>query len=161
MNDQFEHNLSATLRELSKEAVPVNLSEHALRGARRRVVLTAAAAIAGTAVTIGAVPLAMAANGPGGGSVSPANVRTTAPSNPNSPVPPTSVSNSPVPRRSDSNSPVPTSNPNSPGADLGPEQPGAADLEPQPGAVAQILKYRGASAMASYRVNLCGSSVVL
>src|SRR5690242_18517703 len=104
MNDQFDHNLSAILRELAEEAVPVNLTEPALRRARRRILLATATTIAATSITVGVIPLAMAATGNNGRPASPSTVNSTVPvPSPTGPAGPI-----PSPPRPDPTGPVPS-----------------------------------------------------
>jgi hypothetical protein len=57
----FEDQIRVTLHELAEEAVPMNLADQALRGARRRrIVLATAGATVFTAVGLTLTPLALA-----------------------------------------------------------------------------------------------------
>ena len=62
----FDDHIRVTLQELAEEAVPVNLADQALRGARRRrVVMATAGAAVFAAVGLGVAPLALADIGHG------------------------------------------------------------------------------------------------
>ncbi|MCW2506274.1 MAG: hypothetical protein JWO79_4558 [Actinomycetia bacterium] len=62
MTGPMEDAIRAVLRDLSQEAVPLNLTQQAIRGAaRRRIALTAAGVAAVTAIGLAAAPLALAA----------------------------------------------------------------------------------------------------
>jgi hypothetical protein len=62
----FDDHIRVTLQELAEEAVPVNLADQALRGARRRrVAMATAGAAVFAAVGLGVAPLALADIGHG------------------------------------------------------------------------------------------------